>query len=333
MRNINPTDVNIAEQVKAGKVKWIKPKIERDQIKTMNSEQILSIIPPPIEYAAYPILPAQGIAFVYAASGIGKTLFSLNLAYAIAQGGSFLKYKCPKPRKILYIDGEMPYTQLHSRFMKIVEQQGELDNPDNFHLLNHEKCQPFRLPKICDLEGQQFYTDLIENLGIEVLFIDNLSMLSAIDENKAAEWKPIQDWFLDLRSRGIAVVVIHHAGKDKTGYRGTSRMLDCVDTAISLQSCYLNDLDSERNKSTKFKISYEKGRTLSGEEKTGFEAALTINGWEYTSSEQNNLEKIVEMMNLGLKQTEIANELGFHRSYICKMVKKIKPTDLLPERR
>ena len=51
---------------------------------------VLGTNPNPLEYAMFPWLPIQGIAFIYAATGVGKTLFTLNVAYAIGSGGDFL---------------------------------------------------------------------------------------------------------------------------------------------------------------------------------------------------------------------------------------------------
>ena len=218
------------------KIHPIRPVADLHNIKPLEFDEIESDNPPAIEYILHPVLPAQGICFIYAASGLGKTLFTLNLAYAIAGGGSFLKYNCQIPRKVLYVDGEMPYKQLHARLMEIPKHQGILDYKKNLAFLTPDKIMPTRIPKIDELLGQQFYEQFIELYQYEVIIFDNLSMLSSIDESKSSEWKIIQDWLLYLRAIGKTVIIIHHAGKDKSGYRGTSRMLDCADTAISLQS-------------------------------------------------------------------------------------------------
>ena len=45
---------------------------------------------------------------VYAKRGVGKTHFALGVAYAVAAGAKFLSWQAETPRKVLYIDGEMP---------------------------------------------------------------------------------------------------------------------------------------------------------------------------------------------------------------------------------
>jgi RecA-family ATPase len=214
IKDIQSEDANF----KPENVSQIRP-LDTSKIKAVTYSEMLSSRPTPLELVLFPWLPTQGIAFIYAATGVGKTLFTMNAAYAIARGGNFLKYSCPKPRKLLYIDGEMSYVQIHARFLQIVKQQGELDFPENWNLLTPDKIAPFRLPKICDEIGQSYYNEIIEREKYEVIVIDNLSSLSSIDENNSQEWKIVQDWLMYLRSKGISVIVVHHAGKDSKGYQ------------------------------------------------------------------------------------------------------------------
>src|SRR5438105_3263503 len=48
---------------------------------------------PPRENLLSPWLAAKGLAMVFAPRGVGKTHFALGVAYAVASGGSFLKWK------------------------------------------------------------------------------------------------------------------------------------------------------------------------------------------------------------------------------------------------
>lgn len=311
-----------------GQVIALRSNPEWDVIKSISHDGIVNATPAALQNVLNPWLPTQGIAFVYAATGVGKTLFTLNVAYAIASGGDFLKFSAPKPRRVLYLDGEMAFNQIHKRYTEIVKQQGDLDDSSYFNLLNADQAA-FRLPKICQPEGQDFYNRLIQENSIEVLFIDNLSMLSAIDENKANEWKQIQDWLIYLRSTGTTVVIVHHAGKDKNGYRGTSRMMDCVDTAISLQDTSQDQLENEITNTKKFKIEYQKNRTFGGHDAMAFDATLSVAGWEYNSVEQSNMDKIVERVKIGMRQSEIALDLSKSRPYISKMIKRAKAFGLI----
>ncbi len=62
--------------------------------------------------------------------GLGKTHVSLNVAYAVATGGEFLGWKAPQPRRVLFIDGEMPGALLQERLAAIVAVNREPDTLD-----------------------------------------------------------------------------------------------------------------------------------------------------------------------------------------------------------
>jgi len=289
--------------------------------------QLMESKPEPIEYAMFPWLPLQGIAFIYAGTGVGKTLFTLNVAFAISSGGSFLKYKSPKPRKVLYVDGEMAYQQIHSRLMQIVSFSDKTYFPENFLLLTPDKILPHRIPQIDTAEGQEIYKKLIELYGIEVIIFDNLSMLTSIDENKSNEWKIVQDWVLYLRSIGKTVLIVHHSGKEKTGYRGTSKMLDCADSAISLQAIVddgVQDEDVHQIECKKLKIVYHKARLFSGEDAAPYEAQLMHGRWSYRSIELSTMDKIVANLSAGMSQREIAKELLISQTTVNRLTKKAR---------
>jgi putative DNA primase/helicase len=326
MKQKHPNDKKLSEIT--SNIVSIRENPELDKMNPLTYQEIKESTPPPIEYILYPWLPKQGIAFIYAATGVGKTMFTLNVAYSAASGGNFLKFKCPKPRKVLYVDGEMAYPQLHARFMDVIKQQGELDHKDNWYLLTPDKAI-FKLPHICSPEGQEYYSKKIEQLGIELLVLDNLSTLSSIDENNSEQWKIIQDWLVSLRKKGISIIIVHHSGKEKRGYRGTSRMLDCVDTAISLQDLSQSDFENEIINGKKFKISYQKNRSFGGQDALEFEVTLTSSGWHYESIEKTNLVRIAEMFNNKMRQVNIAREMGVDESYVSRMVRKAKDLKMI----
>lgn len=283
----------------------------------------------PPQYVFYPCLETQGICLIYASAGVGKTLFALNIAYAIASGGDFLKYACPKPRKVLYIDGEMKLSQIASRLKNIMQAQGVCDFPDNLNVLTPDEVQKigYRMFKIDDPQGQNIYNKLIDKYDIEVIVADNISVLSNIDENKAHEWTPIIEWFLYHRSKGRSVIAIHHAGKDKNSYRGSSRLLDCVDTAISLQPVNDDNLEDDiAPPPKKFKVVYQKARAFGGKDAMPYEVTLDNGNFTYQSAEMSAIDKVIECLNAGMTQREIAKEMFVSQATVHKLVKKSRLT-------
>jgi len=300
--------------------------LDANMFNVLTMDEIENTKPGTLEYVLHPILPVQGICLIYATQGLGKTLFTLNLAHSVARGGSFLKYNCPKARKVMYIDGEMSYIELHSRLNNIINKFGKLPIKDNLLIITPEKQNGIKIPKIDSKEGQFVYKELIEKYKVEVIVFDNLSMLSSLDENKSNEWVVVQDWFLSLRAMGVTVILVHHAGKDKLGYRGTSRMLDCVNTAISLQpiSDEVIEDDDKNINIKKIKVTYQKARGFGGSDSLPFEINLENNIWSYKSMNQTILEKVVERLNSGMSQREIARDLLISQPTVFRMIKKAR---------
>jgi len=307
-------------------------KINVENYKLLDVEHIINDNPPPIEYIFDPYLPTKGIAFIYAAPGIGKTLFTMNLAYAIAQGGRFLKYYCKKPRKVLYVDGEMSYQMIRERLINIHNEQGELFFKENFQILNPEKLYPYTIPQMDTVEGQMIYNKIVEENNIEVIIFDNLSVLTSFDENKSHEWKPIQDWLVSLRSKGLTSIIVHHSAKDGLGYRGTSRMLVPADIAISLQHVDEDEKmdDDDQTFIKKFKVIYQKTRGFGGEKARSYEVNLQNNVWSFQTLEKSQLDMVVEKVNLGMSYGDIAKEMNIHKSRVQRIVNKARSLKRLP---
>src|SRR5579871_1522298 len=62
-----------------------------------------------------PILASDSLALLYGPRGLGKTFVAMGIAWAVAAGGSFLNWTAERPRRVLYIDGEMTRTALQER--------------------------------------------------------------------------------------------------------------------------------------------------------------------------------------------------------------------------
>lgn len=86
-----------------------------------------------------PWLPEKGLTMIHAQRGIGKTYFSLSIGYTIACGESILHWKADEPRKVLYIDGEMPAIAMQERLKAISKSFAKTPpDPSYFRIVSHE---------------------------------------------------------------------------------------------------------------------------------------------------------------------------------------------------
>tara|TARA_R110002073_G_scaffold330843_1_gene515031 strand:+ start:2692 stop:4230 length:1539 start_codon:yes stop_codon:yes gene_type:complete len=177
------------------------------------------------------IIPEQGLVMIHAPRGVGKTHIALGIAYACATGSQFLRWHAPMARSVLYLDGEMSASDLQER-LKAIAPNVKDDTAANLRVLNPDLLdQP--MPDLATEEGQSAVEPLLA--GVDLVIVDNLATLCRSgNENGGESWLAIQGWLLDLRRRGISVLLIHHSGKNG-GQRGTSRREDVLDTVIRLQ--------------------------------------------------------------------------------------------------
>src|SRR6516165_8627288 len=78
------------------------------RLRTLTAAEFLALDLPPRELIVDPWMPTQGLAMIHSARGIGKTHLALGIAYAVATGSMLLGWTVPEPRRVIYLDGEMP---------------------------------------------------------------------------------------------------------------------------------------------------------------------------------------------------------------------------------
>jgi len=281
---------------------------------------------PPREYILAPWLPVQGIVMVYALRGVGKTHFSLRVAYAVASGGFFLNWEAERRRSVLFIDGEMPATVLQERISNIaVSCDKEPTASLNFFTPD---LQPQGMLDLADPRHQQHLEPYLE--GIDLIIVDNLSTLCRSGkENEGESWVPVQEWALRQRSAGKSVLFIHHAGKSGE-QRGSSRREDVLDTVISLK----RPSDYTPDKGACFEVHFEKARGILGDDTKPTEVMLTTDEdgkqiWKTKSLDQSTAEKVAALINEGVEQKDIPEILNLSKGAISKAKKKATEEGLI----
>lgn len=296
------------------------------RVRVVDAFDFMAMEFPPRENILAPWLPQQGLAMLYAARGIGKTHFSLGVAYAVASGGSFLSWQAPRPRGVLFLDGEMPAAVLQERIAKIAA-SNEAEPAAPFRILTPD-LQPSGM---IDLSRSNDQAALVPYLdGADLIIVDNLSTLCRSGrENEGESWLPVQEWALLQRAAGRSVLFIHHAGKGG-GQRGSSRKEDVLDTVINLR----HPGDYTPDQGATFEVHFEKARGIYGEDTKAFEAQLTttptgLQSWTVKHLEESTLEKVVKLLQEGLSQVEVAEILGINKSNVSRARKKAQEQGLL----
>ncbi|WP_068469960.1 AAA family ATPase [Candidatus Protochlamydia phocaeensis] len=263
----------------------------------------------------------QNTIMIHAWRGIGKTLFALNVAYSMASGAEFLGWKTDKPRRVLYIDGEMPAIALQERLANIVKRNKDKTPPndDYFQLIASDQ-QELGIPYLDTAEGQALLQPYVEKA--DVIIIDNLSTLTCQPENEAQAWLPMQKWMLAQRRAGKTIILIHHTGKGGA-QRGSSKREDILDVVINLR----RPKDYMPEQGARFELHFEKTRGISGKQVRPLEINVEDkNGilfWAHKELESAILDQIKELIKLGLKDNDIWHELEIGRATYYRYKKKL----------
>jgi len=305
------------------------PQEIKTKIRAVTVEEFLKMDLPKREMILTPFLPSQGLCLLYAKRGVGKTHVALGIANAVATGGRFLKWEALKPRKVLYIDGEMPAVAMQERLRRIsLTEDKKSPAPDYLRLITPD-LQDGPLPDLSTIEGRAFLEELIGDS--ELIIVDNLSSLFRTGvENEAESWQPVQDWALDMRRRGKSILFVHHAGK--TGQqRGTSKREDILDVVIFLKQPRGYGTDQ----GACFEIHYEKTRHFAGSDAAPFKVQLKEQSdglWEWEIGESDDdieVNEVAEAINEGLTIKEIMDKMGLTKSQVETRKKKAKSQGLI----
>jgi hypothetical protein len=182
-----------------------------------------------------PVFFGQSINQIFAWRGTGKTNVGLGLTSAFATGGSFLNWEVPSKARVLYVEGEMPESQLQERWNGIVGKTNGYAR-----LVTIDKQPLHMIPSLATQAGMEAVEATLTALGaegfdVDVLMLDSISTLFNVQANDEETWITIQAWLVGLRSRGLAIFFFHHSGKGGLS-RSHSKSEDMLDVSIKLES-------------------------------------------------------------------------------------------------
>jgi hypothetical protein len=269
-----------------------------------------------------PWLSEGGIVMVYGPRGVGKTFFTLGLATALTAGVDFLQWSVTAPVGVLYVDGEMPLDDLRKRATLLMGNHPKAP----FHFLSGEMVY-HKLERDLVLTGEPMrdgvMTFLTAHPDIRLVILDNVSCLfPGINEDKKQDWEPISAWLIRLRHRGLASVLVHHAGKGGQ-QRGTSGREDALDTVIQIE----RPQGYDPREGCHFEVRFTKSRSVKGKDVAPLDVKLEeAEGalqWTFKTLEESILDQVKGLLAEGVTSvTDIAEELDISKGYASKLKRK-----------
>lgn len=271
-----------------------------------------------------PVITLQSLGQTFAKRGVGKTLFQLSVAGAIAKGENFLHWKTPEShrgvgRRVLYVEGEMSERELQERAELI-----GATPPGNFQLVSIDFQPTNTIRSLATDQGRHAMEELIERVNPDVVFWDSIGTLLNIATNNEDEWLPFVDWVIYLRSKYKKCFWWSmHAGK--TGLqRGHSKSEDPLNISIKLE----HPKDYLITDGLRADLTFDKTRGQSG---SGFQALsvqlLRDSGTWVHKVADNAIRDLVReeyARNSKFNRRRLAKDLGVSHTLVNRYVNELE---------
>lgn len=292
-----------------------------DGLRLRSLSDLLQADIPPRKALLAPWLTERHLSMLYAPTGAGKTFVSLAMALAVAGGGTFLHWDAPSPRRVLFVDGEMDTRELQDRCRLVLPSVGA--NPEtagvNLTFLSQQDQEmDADFPDIGTPHGQEVILEHVARLQPSLIVLDNFSTLCTVeDENAGHAMTPLVELLSRLKRANAAVVLVHHANKAGTSFRGSGKLSVTFDSVLSLKppdgGPALNGLG--------FKLHWEKLRAARSEETRDLEVVFRDGQWAAQECFDGPTHMLVAAARTHryANQTEIGKALGWTQGYVSKV--------------
>ncbi|ABM29628.1 AAA ATPase [Nitratidesulfovibrio vulgaris DP4] len=187
------------------------------------------------------VITPQYTTLIWGCSNAGKSWVAIQLALAMAGGFNAFGLPAMAPRHVCYLDGEVGKEDFKARCDQLLH-----DNPDvrelvkqNLHILPQSGLN------ILDGGCSREVIELLRQAKADVLVIDNLLSLAPSAAKSNADG--LFNFVRQVEQAGIAVIIVHHSGKDGTNFKGSGDLASLSQNVIRLDG--RDQLASQENRS------------------------------------------------------------------------------------
>ena len=187
------------------------------KLRVVDVDRMLTTDPPPVPWTVEPLLAEGCVTMLAGREGQGKSM----LASAIGHGATVAGLAC-RGGRVLYVDAENGEREAHRRVRGLCVKRG---------MLTYVEANGFSLSTDVELLAK-----LVDEHHPAVLVLDSLrSLAPGLDENDSrpveAALRPVSRLAQD---KTIPVLLLHHAGKQGTEYRGSTAIGAAVEIGFTL---------------------------------------------------------------------------------------------------
>jgi hypothetical protein len=187
---------------------------------------------PPRDFLLGKLLCTTSRWLIFGETGVGKTLLGLEIAGGVSAGSSLLGWEgSGKPRRVMYLDGEMPAETFKDRMEFIARRYG---SALKLYGYNRDVLKDDDMPPLNTPEGEKWLWQEIEAVKPDLIVFDAIMCLLVGSMSEEESWAPVKALVRKISSRRIAQVWLHHTGHDNTKSFGTKTREWEMDTVVSL---------------------------------------------------------------------------------------------------
>ena len=286
------------------------------------------------------ILHEGELGIVFANTGVGKSIFGVQVADGISNGKSVISLETVE-HKVIYFDFELSTKAFQRRYTD--ENENSYRFSDNFIRVEIDRN------KSMESEENSFEELLIKSIkyqvekaDVKVLIIDNITFLAASNE-KSKEALELMKLILELsRQRNLAILLIAHTPKrdifrpiqleDLAGSKALSNFADvvfCIGESVKGSNIrYIKQL-----KNRNFPIDFHENNVIECKviKENSF---LQFQFVDFNSEDEHlkktaeeskdQIEEIMELKNQEMSNVEIAKKLGVSESAIRRRIIKFQ---------
>jgi hypothetical protein len=328
----------------------------------VDGHELTRIEYPPVRFILRPIFTERGTNQIYGSYGGGKTIFALSASMAMCSGENYVGFNSEKKVPTGYIESELPGDDFKDRRNTILQGYSDEKKKFNFDWHFTLTADDLRMagfkygfspiavsanlsnPDAADYgkRGREYISSWVRRIerktGVKpFFFLDNITMLTSFDENRAQDWSPLMKWLIHEKNNGFANCFIHHPNKStlKGGSSGSNAKERLLDTSIALEKLdHKHRFALGGNKNVQCKVSFDKGRNFAGSDwDKEFMLTMTEEGkWtKYPMLDKYDF-LIIEGHNRGLSVDDMKEEfddLKLAVKTIYKRLKKLKDLGII----
>lgn len=185
------------------------------------------------------IMPHGSHIIIAGETGVGKSLFRMELSLYLVMGWDWLGFRVPTSRRIAVFQYENTEAMEKTRLERMCQGLGIAQLPQNSLIYIDRKNR-------LDLTTKQDRTkleELVRESVSEVIIYDCLSNLHTSDENKNIAMREVLDSLTEVNAKvGTSCILIHHFGKPTEGQknkyrtRGAQSIMDWAVTAMGFMA-------------------------------------------------------------------------------------------------